>query len=150
MTNEPYSIHTSVGYWITRLARAMEAHFEESLRAHDMTRASWAVLSAIFHDDKTTPAELAEFVGIDGAAITRHLDRLEKQGLMVRDRSSADRRSINLRLTSKGEHLVPEIVTASMATNAAFTGNLNPSEIGALQQTVQKMLSAMDGTVADI
>lgn len=150
MTNKPYSIHESAGYWITRLARAMEAHFDESLRAHDMTRASWAVLSAIFHDNKTTPAELAGFIGIDGAAVTRHLDRIEKQGLVERARSVADRRSVNLKLTPKGEQLVPKIAAASLATNAAFTKNLTRSEAEALQKAVQKMLSTTDIPAADL
>ena len=105
MTNTPidddYSISSSTGYWVTLLARSMEYDLEERLKVHGITRATFALLSAIYHDKKTTPAALASFIGIDGAAITRHLDRIEKQGLILRERSVADRRSVNLKLTRK-------------------------------------------------
>lgn len=150
MTKETYSIYSSTGYWVTRLAKAMESDFEMRLVAHDMTRASWAVLSAIFHDNKTTPAALASFIGIDGAAITRHLDRIEKQGLVVRDRSLSDRRSVNLKVTKKGARLAPKIAAHSMATNKKFLGGLNRAEIEQLVAIARKMLSNADVVPGDI
>jgi len=65
-------------YWITRLARTMEQDFEKLLQATGITRSAYAVLSAIHDDKKATPAELTDFIRIDGAASTRHLDRIEK------------------------------------------------------------------------
>ena len=150
MTEESYSLQSSTGYWVTRLARALEADLEKRLAAHDVTRASWAGLSAILHHGKKTPAALALFIGIDRAAITRHLDRIEKQGLVVRDRSPADRRSIDLRLTAKGERLVPKIAADSKATNAKFTAGLTQSESDTIQTIIQKMLSNSDVMSADI
>lgn len=150
MTEETYSLQSSTGYWVTRLARALEADLEERLAAYEITRASWAVLSAILHHGKTTPAALASFIGIDRAAVTRHLDRIEKQGLVVRDRSPADRRSINLKLTVKGKRLVPKIAADSKATNAKFTAGLTRSETDTIQAMMKKMLSNCDVVPADI
>lgn len=150
MTEETYSLQSSTGYWVTRLARTIEADLERRLAVHEVTRASWAVLSAMLHHGKMTPAELATFIGIDRAAITRHLDRIEKQGLIVRDRSSADRRSINVRLTAKGERLVPKIAADSKATNDKFTAGLTQSESNSIQAIIQKMLSNSDVAPADI
>ena len=150
MAEETYSLRSSTGYWVTRLARALEADFEERLAAYGVTRASWAVLSAIVHHDKTTPAELAAFVGIDGAAITRHLDRIAKQGLISRRRSAKDRRSIKLKLTAKGAKLVPKIAADSMATNEKFLTGLTQSESDVMQETIRKMLANSDVTPADL
>lgn len=150
MIGEAYSIHSSAGYWVTRLARAMESDFEKQLVDHNMTRASWAVLSAILHDNKTTPAALASFIGIDGAAITRHLDRIEKQGLVVRDRGLSDRRCVNLRVTIKGARLAPKIAAASKATNEKFLNGLNRSEIEQLVAIARKLLSNADVVPGDL
>ena len=147
---QKYSVQTSMGYWVTRLARAFEADFENRLSAHGITRASWAVLSAIFHHDKNTPAELASFIGIDGAAVTRHLDRIVKQGLVTRRRSAKDRRSINIKVTAKGADLIPKIAMDSMATNEKFLTGISQSECDAMQVTIQKMLSNSDVTPSDI
>ena len=144
MTEETYSIYSSTGFWVTRLARAIEADFEKRLKAYGMTRAAWAVLSAIFHDKKTTPAALASFIGIDGAAITRHLDRIEKQGLIVRDHSLSDRRSINIKVTKMGERLAPKIADESKATNEKFLAGMNSSEMDQFVAMARKMLANAD------
>jgi len=136
-----YSIMSSTGYWVTLLAKSIDYDLEERLKVHGVTRATWALLSAIFHHKKTTPAALASFIGIDGAAITRHLDRIEKQGLVLRERSVADRRSVNLKLTRKGLALVPKLVAESKATNEKFNAGFTSTEIKEFQRTIRKMLS---------
>jgi len=154
MTKTPndggYSIMSSTGYWVTLLARSMEFDLEERLKVHGITRATFAVLSAIFHDKISTPAGLASFIGVDGAAITRHLDRIEKQGLILRERSAADRRSVNLKLTRKGSGLMPKLVAQSKATNQKFQSELTSTEIKGIQRVVRKMLSTGDVVPLDI
>ncbi|MEH6580735.1 MAG: MarR family transcriptional regulator [Halioglobus sp.] len=154
MTNTPndddYPIMSSTGYWVTLLAKSMEYDLEERLKVHGITRATFAVLSAMFHDNKTTPATLAAFIGIDGAAITRHLDRIEKQGLILRERSAADRRSVNLKLTRKGSGLVPKLVAESKATNKKFLAGITSAEIERFQRTIRKMLPNGDVVPLDI
>jgi len=147
--NKP-SIRLSTGYWVTRLARAMEAEFENRLGVHGVSRAACAILSAIRNDGKNTPAALASFIGIDPAAITRHLTRLEKNGLLVREQSTTDRRSVNLRLTRKGSRLLPKLIADSKATNAKFLTGLRTTEKETLHELIQKMLANSDLVPGDI
>ena len=128
----------------------MECDFENRLNVHGVSRAACAILTAITNDGKTTPASLASFIGIDGAAITRHLDRLESQGLLVRQRSTTDRRVVNLKLTRKGSRLVPKLIADSRATNAKFLTGLNSAEKQSLQGLVRKMLANSDLVPGDI
>ena len=150
LAEESYSLQSSIGYWVTRLARTIEADFDERLAVHGMTRASWAVLSAISHHNKMTPADLAVFIGVDGAAITRHVDRIVKQGLVVRRRSVKDRRSISLKVTTKGAELIPKVAADSMATNTKFSAGLTRSETNAMQVIIKKMLSNSDLAAGDL
>ncbi len=150
MTKNSYSIHSSTGYWVTRLARALEDDFEKRLKPHGITRTGWTVLSAIFHNEKTTPTALAEFIGLDRAAVTRHLDRIEKQGLITRQHCDKDRRSINIEVTAKGEAVIPKVVAASMATNEKFLSGIDESESDAMLATFRKMLSNGNITLRDL
>ena len=147
MEEKHYSLQSSTGYWVTRLARVIEADLEARLKKHNVTRASSAVLIAIKHHDATTPAALASFIGIDRAAITRHLNRIEEQGLIIRDRSPSDGRSVNLKLTSKGERLIPELADQSRATNEKFTTGLTESENDTVQALIRRMLANSDDVV---
>ena len=150
MPEKFHSLQSSTGYWVTRLARTLEADLGQRLAVHEVTRTSWALLSAIHHHGKTAPAALAGFIGIDRAAITRHLDSLETRELVQRHQIATDRRAVNIKLTKKGLLLISELAAESVATNAKFTAGLDPSEIDAMQSTIKKMLSNNDVVVADL
>ena len=144
------SVQDSTGYWITRLARSMEQDFEKRLQAIGITRSAYAVLSAIHHDNKATPAELAVFLGVDGAAVTRNLDRMEERGLVERTPSVTDRRSVDISLTPEGTDVVQQGRADSMATNDKFTRGLTGAETENLLSSIQTMLANANQAVADI
>lgn len=135
------SIHQSLGYWTSLSARTMEAEFNKRLARFEITRVAWAVLGAIHSDEKSTPSELAEFLSIDRAAITRLLDKLEKQNLIVRHRTDDDRRSVSLLMTPKGEALSVELAKESDAVNTQFSDGLTPEEVEQYIATVRKILA---------
>lgn len=117
----------------------MEAEFNERLAGHGMTRVAYAVLGAIHFDRKTTPSDLADFLGLDRGAVTRLLDKLEGQNLIARSRTDADRRVVSLLVTPKGEVLAAELRQQSQAVNAQFTTGLKPQEISEYIEIVKKM-----------
>lgn len=127
----------------------MEQDFEKRLQSIGMTRGAYAVLSAIHHDQRLTPRELARFLGVHGAAITRHLDRIEEQGLIQRTPNADDRRSIGVSLTPQGIKVVRQGRTGSKATNKKFTASLAASDIEHLQSMIRTMLANADEAVAD-
>lgn len=123
-----YGLHGSMGYLVNRLAGSMHAAFDRRAEALDVTAAQWAVLIALFNDDAATPGELTRFVGVDGAAITRLLDRLEAKGLVAREPHASDRRAVMIRLTDAGRRLTPQIVAISREENERFLEALNMEE----------------------
>lgn len=128
----------------------MEQDFERRVQVLGITRSAYAVLSAIYHDNKTTPAELAAFVGIDGAAITRHLDRVEKQGLIQRKPSTRDRRSIDISLTVEGVTTVRKGRADSEATNRKFTECLTQVQVDQFRSAVQLMMASTDQALEEM
>ena len=144
------SIKASTGYWVTRLARTMERDFEKRLEPLGVTRGAYALLSAIHQENKTRPAELATFLGIDGAAVTRHLDRIEKRGLIKRKPNPRDRRATDIELTAEGRRVVLEGQAGSMATNAKFTAGLTETEVNQFETVIRVMLAETDAAISDV
>lgn len=147
---ESGAIHQSLGYWSSLLARSMEAEFNKRLSGYEVTRVSWAVLGAIAYDGKTTPSELAEFLKIDRAAVTRLLDKLDTQGLVARSRQDNDRRSVTLQVTPKGKALSAELLQLSKSVNEQFATDLSPEDAEQYIATVRKMLANGDKTVGTL
>ena len=84
-------------------------------------------------------AELASEEGISAPAMSGHVDRLERAGLLDRVRSSEDRRRVGLTLTADGERLMRRV----RARRTTWLANrLRALEAGELE-TVEAALPAL-------
>jgi len=90
---------------IVMSAKAIKAQFEDALAMEGATLATWVVLNGVERGRWSSQSGLAKNLRIEGATVTRHLDRLERQGLVVRSRDPEDRRQISVRLTPSGKLL---------------------------------------------
>jgi DNA-binding MarR family transcriptional regulator len=77
-------------------------------------------------------AELAGQEGISAPALSGHVDRLERAGLLERVRSSEDRRRVGLRLTDDGLRLLRRVRARRTTWLADRLRALEPDELTAL------------------
>jgi DNA-binding MarR family transcriptional regulator len=81
-------------------------------------------------------AELAAEEGISAPAMSGHVDRLEKVGLLERVRSSDDRRRVGLRLTEDGARLLRRVRARRTTWLADRLRSLERSELDAIESAV--------------
>ena len=81
-------------------------------------------------------AELAAEEGISPPALSGHIDRLERAGLIERQRSSEDRRRVGLRLTDEGERLLRRVRARRTTWLAGRLGSLTPDELETIAAAV--------------
>jgi DNA-binding MarR family transcriptional regulator len=60
-------------------------------------------------------ADLAELLGVNSSTATRHCDRLQRRGLVRRERATGDRRAVCVSLTDSGRRLVEQVTEARRA-----------------------------------
>ncbi len=72
---------------------------------------------------------LAEMEGISPPALSGHIDRLERSGLLVRVRSTEDRRRVGLELTPEGDRLLRSVRERRTAWLAERLGELDPEAL---------------------
>ena len=103
----------SVGYLMRRVMSSIRTQADTQLATHDLTYAQWLPLFKLSLRESATVAALARDLETDPASMTRSLDRMEAKGLVVRERSTVDRRVVQLRLTPEGQRiaaLVPPVL----------------------------------------
>jgi DNA-binding MarR family transcriptional regulator len=71
-------------------------------RKHGLTMPQYQLLLAAMYGDATTLGSLADELNCSRGNLTGVADRLERDGWLVRERSTEDRRVVNIRLTDKG------------------------------------------------
>jgi DNA-binding MarR family transcriptional regulator len=89
-------------------------------------------------------AELAAEEGISAPAMSGHVDRLERAGFLVRERSSDDRRRVGLRLTDEGERLMRRVRARRTTWLADRLRALEPDELEAVDRAIPALLRLVE------
>ena len=99
-----------------RTLDAVMPRFRRIFREHGITEQQWRVLRVLWDLDRASLGELAASTLIPAPSLVGVIDRLAARGLVDRQRSVEDRRSVQISATRKGrrllEKLLPSIATA--------------------------------------
>lgn len=87
---------------------------------------------------------LGEQLGIDRTTVVELIDELEQQGVVVRRRNPADRRSYALTLTPKGRMVQKRAARVFDAAADEFFDALEPAERQVLLGMLLRLISAAD------
>jgi DNA-binding MarR family transcriptional regulator len=121
---------------LLRLARELRKETEQLGVTARQTTLLWLV--------KRSPglslAELAAEEGISAPAMSGHVDRLERAGLLERERPRDDRRRVGLRLTDEGERLMRRVRARRTTWLADRLRALEPNELEAVDAALPALL----------
>lgn len=95
-------------HFVTRIARirkALRREFETRAAPLEITASQFQVLRRLWEGDGITTSVLTQDASSDGGTVTGILDRLESKGLIRRERSTQDRRAVQIWLTDEGRAL---------------------------------------------
>ena len=112
---------------------------------YGLTTAQWGVLEALHHLGPLPLGELAGKLLVTGGNVTYVMDRLEEQGLVVRDRSAEDRRVVRARLTGEGRYLVERVFPKHAHSVAETARHLGADEQEQLRQLLKKLGKGVAG-----
>lgn len=106
---ETFFAEESVGYLMKHAMLSFSNQMDKRLAPLDLTTAQWGPLMRLQKSGDMPMAELARCLNIDAGAMTRTLDRLEKKGLVRRERSTEDRRVVYVVLTDEGREALKHV-----------------------------------------
>ncbi len=91
---------------LRRIMRAVDLHSHRLVEAFGMTGPQLATLQEVQRLGPTSASAIARAVHLSQGTVTGILTRLETRGLMTRQRSSTDRRSVVVSITAEGDRLL--------------------------------------------
>ena len=92
----------------------------------------------------TSSAELCRVIGCDTGSMTRMLDRLERKGLIRRERRVEDRRVVNLTITATGNELCAKVPPLAEAVFQKFARDFSVEELLVLKGLLRRLLANAD------
>jgi DNA-binding MarR family transcriptional regulator len=117
---------------LLRLARELRKETEQL----GVTARQATLLWLVKRSPGLSLAELAAAEGISPPALSGHVDRLERAGLIERVRSSEDRRRVGLRLTDEGARLLKRVRARRTTWLTDRLGALERTELEAIARAI--------------
>lgn len=128
---------------LMRVAKHMENHVAELHKRYDLKMGEFDVLATLRRSGKPyrlTPSELISSMMLTSGAMTNRLDKLEKKGLIAREHSKEDRRSVTVELTAKGFELIDSLIEQHLQAQHELMGSLSSAEKGQVNQALKLLL----------
>ena len=140
VTLSPEGVASDLRPVLLRLARELRKETEQL----GITARQATLLWLVKRSPGLSLAELAAEEGISAPAMSGHVDRLERAGLLERVRSSDDRRRVGLRLTEDGERLMRRVRARRTTWLADRLKALEPSELEAIELAVPALMQLLE------
>jgi DNA-binding MarR family transcriptional regulator len=133
-----------LGYRLRRAQGAMHRHYMAAVEDLALTQKQTATLWLISSNAGASQAALATALGMDRATMMSIIDRLEERKLVIRKRSTADRRRQELYLTPAGQAILRKVKARIARHEERFKALFTPAELAALLAALQKFQDAAD------
>ena len=130
---------------VYRLARLLDLERNALLEPYGLQVGDIDILATLFrHREGLRPRELRRAMMIGSGTLTPRLDRLEAAGLLERHRDPTDRRGRVLRLTAKGERLIPDLIGRLLDLENEVLSALPATVRARLARDLGRLLGSVD------
>ncbi|AOS95756.1 HTH-type transcriptional regulator MgrA [Microbulbifer aggregans] len=134
---------------LRRLIRATDLHSKQLVKTAGLTAPQLLLLQAIREKGQVTIGALAKEISLSQATVTTILDRLEKRGLVYRERSSEDKRKVHAYLTDKGMDFIRDAPTPLQEHFVRQFRDLRDWEQSMIISSLQRVALMMDAEHID-
>lgn len=141
---EGYRRDESLGYLNKRLTASIIGLADRRLGPIGLTHAQWGPLLRLRLQGACPVATLATELNSDPGSLTRLLDRLEAKDLVRRERSSEDRRVVNVHLTEQGQRLTAEVPAVLSDVFNQLLSGFSQDEWRSLIDMMQRLIANGD------
>jgi homoprotocatechuate degradation regulator HpaR len=102
-------VHRNLPRLLLQARESVMAHTRPSLREHGLSDQQWRVLRVLGEQGTVETGKVAREAYILGPSLTGVLARMERDGLVKRERDPADQRRTVVQATGKGRKLVEKL-----------------------------------------
>jgi MarR family transcriptional regulator, transcriptional regulator for hemolysin len=128
-----------IGLYVQRIAKDLNRSFDAALAEVGGNVPTWLILVSLKSGRPETQRQLADAVGIRGATLTHHLEGLERDGLVARERDPQNRRVQKVALTDAGEAAFERMRGAAFAFDGQLRDGLTEKELDTLRELLAKL-----------
>src|SRR3954471_44436 len=128
-----------IGLLVTRTAKSLSRSFDAALAEHGGSLASWVVLTSLAGGLHRSQRSIAAEVGVEGPTLTHHLNRMETEALVTRQRDPDNRRVHQVELTAKGRQAFGSLLGAVQSFDEQLRNGFSDDELATLRHLLVRL-----------
>lgn len=145
MPQDPPDRSSNLGRNVNVAAKALRQAGERLLSKHGSNLADWIALRCLEAHPGCSQRELAEVLGVEGATMTHHLDRMEKSGLIQRKKDPDDRRVTRVTMSSRGKRTMQRLEPVMAESNARLVRGVSTSDLATFERVLGRIVKNAEG-----
>jgi len=119
--------------------KKMQIEYHRQAKQNGLAAAPYAALQKLWEQEGLTITDLGDKLFLKNSSITSLMDRMERDGLVYRERTKDDRRVVRIYLTDKARRLKEVIPNFEEHLLKKLKDSFAPEEIAALIGLLNKM-----------
>jgi MarR family transcriptional regulator for hemolysin len=135
-----YDFHNSIGFIVNRTAKTYVKALDSELREKvGVTFGQWKVLVMLSMQDGITQKEIANKLGLEAATLIPIIDKMEKQGFIIRQVDEADRRNNRIYRTEKSEALWDQMIECAIKIRKISVKDISEKQVTIMRDSLEKI-----------
>ncbi|AHD08613.1 MarR family winged helix-turn-helix transcriptional regulator [Phaeobacter gallaeciensis] len=140
-----FNQNTSAGYLINHLARLAFEGLRKEIEPLGIVPGQFPALLALWQRDGQTQRELVAKTDVEQATMANTLNRMERDGLIVRRAHPEDGRARMIYLTEKAKTIRDQAYRAAGDVNGAMLSDLSDAERRTFIDLLQRVVKTLRG-----
>lgn len=128
-----------------------QAQLAPVFEAHGISMSAFDVLAALRRSGppyRRTMGDIAAISLVTSGGVTQRVERLERSGLVVREKDAADGRVVHVQLTPAGLELIDQVTRAHFANEEKMLAGLTETERKQLAKLLRVLEHSLDAADA--
>lgn len=138
------TVSDSVMIALRKIIQAIDMNSKKLVKRVGLTGPQLVILQEISSLGEVTAGEVAHAVSLSQATVTGILERMEKRGLLTRQRSNQDKRRIMVRITESGRHVLESAPPVMQEAFVDGFSSLQEWEQNMILSSLQRLVFIMD------
>ena len=130
--------------WAGRLARRVDAFYQETLRGYGLQYSDFSVLSILRFSGAISPKQLNTTLAITSGGLTKTIRRLEREGFVSRAPDPEDGRGTLVSLTKKGERYLEPVFKENIEAHEEIFRDLPKADRERIATALRDLLDAFE------
>jgi DNA-binding MarR family transcriptional regulator len=131
---------------LRRIARAIEMYSQEVYKSFGLTGPQLWALKTLSRRGPLTTTDLATALAVQPSTLSLLVDRLEKRGFVRRHRPRADRRFVEIALTTEGAALAAQAPEPAQGRLLHGLRNLSTRELRTIRASIDQLVKMMEAS----